>query len=267
MEQLNLNGTILVVVPHSDDEIILYGGLIQRALAQNQSVYVALVTNGDYEATTEAEGICRPLETIQGLRVLCVPEDHVFIMGYADIGMPKAESFFWQLWEETDSEKVLHSHVGIHTYGPETHPDFHTARHGVPGAYTKAGFQEDLAELLDAVNPDMVFTTHPADAHGDHAGLFQFLRGLVPADKLYTAYCHSPQGDAVWPLEGNQFTCPPGMEQNWAHGVKLDLTAEEVSRKAKALEMHKAALKPDAVVFLRSFVKHDEIYFPVEERI
>ena len=38
-----------MVVPHSDDEIILYGGLIQRALKEMHDVHVALITNGDYE--------------------------------------------------------------------------------------------------------------------------------------------------------------------------------------------------------------------------
>lgn len=265
MERVQLNGTILVVVPHSDDEVILFGGLIQRALKEKCNVYVALVTNGDYEATTEAEGITRPMETIAGLQVLGLPETKLFLMGYADIGMPKPESFVWRLWEENEEEKVQPSHVGTHTYGCEKHPDFHSTQYGVPASYTKKAFREDLAELLRVVKPDMVFTTHPEDAHGDHAGLYQFLRELTDA-KLYTAFCHNCLGDGAWPLPGKTFTCPPGMETEWARGIKLELTADEVENKRQALEKHKAALKPDAVDFLRSFVKGDEIYFPVEEQ-
>lgn len=265
MEQLQLNGTILVVVPHSDDEIILFGGLIQRALKEGREVFVALVTNGDYEAATEAEGITRPLETIEGLKVLGLPEDRLFLMGYADIGMPKAESFVWRLWEKADEESVEPSHVGVHTYGPASHPDFHTTRHGSPAPYTKKAFREDLRDLLEVVKPDMVFTTHPVDAHGDHAGLYHFLRQMAEPAKLYAAFCHSERGDAAWPLAGGHFTCPPAMEAQWEAAVKLDLTTEEVRRKGEALEKHKAALKPDAVDYLRSFIKHDEIYFPMEE--
>ena len=253
------------MVPHSDDEIILFGGLIQRALKEGCDVSVALVTNGDYEASTEAEGITRPQETIEGLKVLGLTEDHIFLMGYADIGMPKAESFIWRLWEKADEESVEPSHVGVHTYGPVSHPDFHTSRHGSPAFYTKKTFREDLWELLEVVKPDMVFTTHPADAHGDHAGLYQFLHQMVEPAKLYTAFCHSELGDAAWPLTGECFTCPPGMEGTWASAVKLDLTEEETLHKGQALEVHKAALKPDAVDYLRSFIKSDEIYFPMEE--
>lgn len=264
MEHLQLNGTILVVVPHSDDEIILFGGLIQRALKENHDVHVALLTNGDYEATTEEEGITRPLETLEGLRILGLSEDRIHLMGYADIGMPKAESFVWRLWVEENEEHVETSHVGVHTYGPANHPDFHFSRYGVPAPYTKKAFQEDLQELLGVVKPDMVFTTHPEDAHGDHAGLYQFLREMV-SGTLYTAFCHSYLGDVAWPLQSSHFTCPPDMEKQWQCAVKLDLTEEERLCKGNALEVHKAALKPDAVVYLRSFIKSDEIYFPMEE--
>lgn len=264
MEHLQLNGTILVVVPHSDDEIILFGGLIQRALKEKHDVHVALITNGDYEATTEEEGITRPLETLEGLRVLGLSEDRIHLMGYADIGMPKEESFVWRLWVSQNENHVEPSHVGVHTYGPANHPDFHSSRHSVPAPYTKKAFREDLLELLNVVKPDMVFTTHPEDAHGDHAGLYQFLREMV-SGTLYTAFCHSYLGDVAWPLQSAQFTCPPGMEEQWQRAVKLDLSEEERLCKGNALEVHKAALKPDAVVYLRSFIKSDEIYFPMEE--
>ena len=264
MEQLQLNGTILVVVPHSDDEIILFGGLIQRALKENCDVHVALITNGDYEATTEGEGITRPLETLAGLKLLGLQEENVHLMGYADIGMSKEESFVWRLWVSEDENHVEPSHVGVHTYGPANHTDFHTSRHGIPASYTKKAFCEDLQELLNEVKPDMVFTTHPEDAHGDHAGLYQFLREMV-SGTLYTAFCHSYLGDVAWPIQGSHFTCPPDMEEQWQCAVKLDLTEEERRCKGNALEIHKAALKPDAVVYLRSFIKSDEIYFPMEE--
>lgn len=264
MEQLRLKGTILVVVPHSDDEIILFGGLIQRALGENKSVHVALVTNGDYEASTEAEGITRPQETIHGLKLLGLPENYVHLMGYADIGMSKTESFVWQLWAHTAENRLLPSHVGTHTYGIPGHPDFHAANHGASAPYTRKAFCDDLAELVETVKPDMVLTTHPEDAHGDHSGLYQFLRQLVKGT-LYAAFCHSDQGDAAWPLEGDRFTCPPGLTPQWESAVKLDLTKLEAERKRQALECHKTALKPDAVCYLRSFCKTDEVYFPMEE--
>lgn len=252
---------MLVIVPHSDDEIILFGGLIRRAIEEKKTVYVALVTNGDYEATTEEEGVTRPLETIRGLKMLGLPEEQIIIMGYADTGMPKQESFLWSLWEAEDEDRVYPSHVGIRTYGPNHHPDFHTAIHGEPVGYSKASFRGDLTELIHELNPDAVFTTHPDDAHGDHAGLYHFVREQTGARPLYTAFCHSELGDSAWPEKGEHFTCPPGLESLWKSAVCLNLTRDEIEHKKNALEEHRAALKPDAVDYLRSFIKQDEIYF------
>lgn len=100
MNELSINGTALIIVPHSDDEVLLFGGLIQRWLAEGEQVYVALVTNGDYEAHNEQEGQTRPAETIKGLRLLGLPEQNVLLMGYADTGMPRGESFLARLYED-----------------------------------------------------------------------------------------------------------------------------------------------------------------------
>ena len=56
MRKLVVEGTTLIIVPHSDDEVLLFGGLIQRLISNKTRVFVALVTNGDYEASTEQEG-------------------------------------------------------------------------------------------------------------------------------------------------------------------------------------------------------------------
>lgn len=267
MEDMKLYDRMLVIVPHSDDEIILFGGLIRRSIEEGKTLYVALVTNGDYEATTEAQGVIRPLETIAGLKMLGLSEEQIFIMGYADTGMPKKESFIWNLWETQDVCQVYASHVGVRTYGPINHPDFHSTFHGLPANYTKTAFRADIVELLEKSNPDAVFTTHPDDAHGDHAGLYQFVKELVGNRALYTAFCHSELGDSAWPKEGNHFTCPPGLENIWEEALLLNLTEDEIMHKKRALEEHHAALKPDAVDYLRSFIKKDEIYFPSEVNI
>lgn len=264
MENIKLHGRILVLIPHPDDEVILFGGLIQRAQTENCPVYVALVTNGDYEASTEEEGRIRPAETLDGLSVLGLPESRVILMGYADIGMKKKESFLYRLYAAENEKAILPSHVGTNTYGLDFHADFHRELHGEPAPYTREAFREDLKELVKIVDPDMIFTTHPRDAHGDHAGLSMFVAELAPRAAVYAGFTHAAQGDSAWPLAGDYFTCPPGLEEEWETAARLDLTEEEQRKKGMALEMHKAALKPDAVDYLHSFVKREEVYIPME---
>lgn len=264
MREISISGTTLVVVPHSDDEILLFGGLIQRLTKQGNPVYVALVTNGDYEADTEEAGSIRPMETIKGLQMLGLPEKQVILMGYADTGMPREESFLAGLYDEQDGEKIHPSHVGTHTYGIKGHPDFHTERYGSPAPYTRNAFCRDLRELIQEIKPQNIFTTHPLDAHGDHSALYHFVKDSVKGANLYAGFAHSPAGDIPLPDECPELPCPAGMEREWETALCLNLTPDEVEAKRRALEVHVTALKPDAVDFLRSFVKNNEVYYPME---
>lgn len=264
VKQLSISGRTLVIVPHSDDEVLLFGGLIQRCLTENQPVYVALVTNGDYEAASETEGVVRPAETIAGLKVLGLPESQVILMGYVDTGMPREESFLAGLYDEHDENRVHTSRVGTHTYALPYHKDFHTALYGTPAPYTRKALREYLRRLIQEVQPDNIFTTHPEDAHGDHSALYWFVAEAAGRKKLYAGYAHSPLGDLVLPPEQARIPCPPGLEAAWETAACLNLAPEEVEKKRQALEKHISALKPDAEAFLRSLVKENEVYFPME---
>lgn len=266
MKELPISGRNLVIVPHSDDEVLLFGGLIQRAVRENVPIYAALVTNGDYEADTQAQGAIRPAETIEGLKVLGLPESRVILMGYADTGMPRALSFLAGLYDEVNENKIHRSRVGSHTYGLEYHRDFHTELYGCPAPYTRKALREDLLRLIQEIRPDNIFTTHPDDVHADHSALYHFVRELAAGVKIYAAFAHSPEGDIPLPPDTERIPCPPGMEKAWRRAVCLELTDAEIENKRRALEQHVTALKPDAAEFLRSFVKRNEVYFPMEVR-
>lgn len=264
MKELSISGTALIIVPHSDDEVLLFGGLIQRRLAEGGLVFVALVTNGDYEAHSEQEGQTRPAETLAALRLLGVPEQNVFLMGYADTGMPRNESFLAGLYDEKDGGNVHPSRVGACTYGLPSHPDYHTGRYGAPAPYTRDALVQDLSDVIQEVNPQAIFTTHPLDAHGDHEALFYFVRETAGRRPIYTAFAHSRKGDIPLPGNTEEIPCPDDLLDSWHTAVGLTLTPSELEQKRQALELHVSALKPDASDFLRSFVKRNEFYFPME---
>lgn len=265
MRKLVVEGTTLIIVPHSDDEVLLFGGLIQRLISNKTRVFVALVTNGDYEASTEQEGQIRPLETIAGLKIFNVPEQDIILMGYADTGMPRNESFLAGLLDETDGERIHVSRVGVHTYGPSSHPDYHSTKHGEPASYTRNALCQDIADVIRETNPRNIFTTHPLDVHGDHSALYHFVKQACGDRLLFSAFAHSCEGDIPLPDTDERIPCPVDLMDAWDTAVELHLTPEEVEKKRRALEEHVSALKPDAIEFLRSYVKCNEVYFPMEE--
>lgn len=65
-------GSIMIIVPHQDDEILLSAGVIYEAVKSGISIHVVMVTNGDYRCSDYSIGRARLKETLQGLRLLGV---------------------------------------------------------------------------------------------------------------------------------------------------------------------------------------------------
>lgn len=276
-------GRILVLVPHQDDELLLTAGLLHRAAMQNMHPRVAMVTNGDYGCQDHTVGYARLRETIEGLSLIGVPATDLTIMGYADTGMPREDSFIAGLYEEMDENKVHPSHCGTQTYGLPEMAEFHAMRTGSPAPYTRASFAADIRDLIDELRPDSIITMAICDTHGDHSGLFEFTRDellrrkaageMTPA--LYVGIVHSPAGDENWPLRNGvqSMTCPEGLEDacdlRWNDRIVMpvpeDMLDEDLTRnlKQRAISCHRTALKPDAVDFLYSFVKADEVFWKI----
>ncbi|MGN0306918.1 MAG: PIG-L deacetylase family protein [Lachnospiraceae bacterium] len=276
-------GKIMIIVPHEDDEILMAAGIIEQALFEGKQVTVVVATNGDYEGCDKLTGSVRLSETIEGLKVLGLPEDRIIFMGYADTGMNPADSFLYRLFLEKDEEKIYPGHCSRETYGLEGKPDFHRARYGVPASYTRKNFREDLKEIIRQIGPDTVYTTSKEDMHGDHSGLFLFVKEVLSElyttkDRpvLYSGVVHSKAGDENWPLRDTGvregFTCPEGFNEGslkWEERISFsvpesmrssDLT---LNKKALALSKHKNALKEDAVDYLYSFIKGEELFWKI----
>mgnify|MGYP000488431358 FL=1 len=68
-----------------------------------------MATNGDYDCKDFYVGRARISESIEGLELLGLQSENLIVLGYADTGMPKEESFIWNLYEEKDENKILES--------------------------------------------------------------------------------------------------------------------------------------------------------------
>lgn len=278
------SGRIVVLVPHQDDEILMCAGILKRAAKLGLDPLVVMATNGDYGCDDYSVGHGRLRETLEGLKVLGIGAESVVFLGYADTGMPEEDSFLAGLYRETDGGKVHVSHCSGHTYGLPEKPEFHMEETGSHGLYTRDGWKADLDAVLKKYRPDIIFTTSGSDTHGDHSGLYHFLceilfewkQGGERIPDVYQGIVHSTAGDEVWPRrdeEAVSFTCPPGLEKDcgllWDDRVSFEVpdtmktSDRNQNEKSLALSKHVTALKPDAVDFLYSFVKSEEIFWEV----
>ena len=265
---------LLVIVPHQDDEILIGAGLIYQMLKKKKKVTVVIVTNGDYECTDYSKGRARLRETLAGLEVLGLSQENIVFFGYADTGMPRAESFLTALLHTKEGEKIFPSSASTMTYGLEEKQDFHYLSFGEHGIYARNTLVNDLQELISQVKPDVILTTHPLDLHGDHEALFHFIKLILEDTKvsfeprLLVGMVHSPEGDETWPLRDSlHFTCPKGMEEYWEERLVLPLDEnftggkKDGNLKYEALKKYETALEPNAVDYLMAFMKDEEIFW------
>lgn len=270
---------LLVVVPHQDDEILMGAGLIYEMLQLGKKVTVCIVTNGDYECIDYSKGRGRLRETLAGLATLGLSEENVIFLGYADTGMPREESFLMKLYHAEDGEEIFPSITSDKTYGLEEKQDFHFECFKEHGAYNRNTLVGDIRELLWRTNPDVVLTTHGSDCHGDHEALFYFIKDILEEidsnqrPQLLVGLVHSIEGDETWPLrEGKTFTCPRGLETTsliWEKRLVLPLGKQfhgglkKGNLKYDALCCYEIALEPDAVEYLMSFMKEEELFWKI----
>ena len=70
-------GSIMVLVPHQDDEILMAAGVLYQAVQAGLPVTVVMVTNGDCDCRDYTKGRTRLRETILGCQRLGVQEEQL----------------------------------------------------------------------------------------------------------------------------------------------------------------------------------------------
>ena len=91
--------------------------------------------------------------------------------------------------------------------------------------------------------------------------------------RLFVGMVHSSEGDDTWPLRGTPvYTCPKGLDRgelDWDKRQILPLREElrgglrEGNLKYEALKKYETALEPEAIDYLMSFVKDEEIFWEI----
>ena len=87
---LNMNGRILIVAPHPDDEVIGCSGLIQQFLAAGQQVYVCILTGGEgshkgccsipaHELKSQRRNLAKSIDVQLGL-----PVENLYMLDFPD---------------------------------------------------------------------------------------------------------------------------------------------------------------------------------------
>jgi LmbE family N-acetylglucosaminyl deacetylase len=254
---------VLIVAPHMDDETIGAGAYALDAIRAGADVFVAFLTAGDcarFSARllhrridpTPADylsvGRTRISEADEAMRILGVPRDHLFVLGYPDRGLRS-------MYEQP-------AHVVRSTSTRAEAVPYEKALS--PGAsYTLANLVRDIHRVLDLVSPTTVITPVPFDLHPDHSAAADIVDMAIdssphaPNRLGYLVHTSRFLKPLIWTPE-RALLPPAGMRSfTWAtYGVSA--TAQAI--KAAMLDAYKSQ-RPYTYLLRNAFVRSNELFF------
>lgn len=143
--------SVMIIVPHEDDEINMTGATIFGALQEGLEVRVVYLTNGDYEYSFDI----RRNEVYQMAKEIGLPNENIVFLGFGDfIGHEIIQN----------KSNIILSHANHNqTYGA----DFASLVMSEPKSYSWNGIVESVIDVILHFKPDTIIATD-YDTHVDH---------------------------------------------------------------------------------------------------
>lgn len=234
--------TVMVFVPHQDDEINLMGGVLEQYTAAGSRVSVVFSTNGDYLTSAEI----RMKEALDALAEVGVPKEDVYFLGFGDS---------WQSQQQDDrtashiyncqqAGQLWTSAAGyVQTYGTSAKDAYLTL------PYTRDAYLQSIASLILEQMPDVIYCVD-YDSHIDHKALdlfFEEALGNILAEHpdyapaVYKGFCYGTAWYAEDDFSENinlQSTRKPeadvwsvsGLAYNWEDRLRIPVSTENLNR-------------------------------------
>jgi LmbE family N-acetylglucosaminyl deacetylase len=254
---------VLIVAPHIDDEVIAAGGYAADAIASGAEVFVVFVTAGDcnrfsarlmhktLEPTPSnylSVGRARIAEAKSAMKLLGVPEDHCFLLGYPDRGL----------------RPMLDDRVAtVRSRG--------TAQRAVPyddalspgASYTYASLMRDMTRVVELANPTTVIAPVPFDLHPDHSAsaaitdLALHAAAIAPSRLGYLI--HMSRVPTAWVNKPGGALLPPARMKAYSWATYA-LSDRVIQVKHNVLMTYKSQ-RPYVFLLRNAFVRRNELFF------
>jgi LmbE family N-acetylglucosaminyl deacetylase len=265
-------GRLLVVSPHPDDETLIAAVLMQRILAQGGEVRVVITTNGDCQQTAPRReyhhliprtvdyiklGNMRQKELVEGLGRLGVADEHIYFLGYPDLGLSEMWAHYWDPSYpfRSSSTKATRSPYP-RTFNPDS-------------IYAGEHLYKDLVKIIDGYRPDLITVTNSFDTHPDHRAVEMYTRlAMATVQVRDPAFQADAYGSLVhrakYPHPTGIHTDlellpPPNLTRLGVDWLRVDLEPYQIIRKLSALRDYRSQM---AVMgdFLEAFGRKNELF-------
>lgn len=147
--------TVMVIVPHQDDEINVAGATIYGAIEEGLDVILVYVTNGDYQYKADI----RYKEVIKMAKIMHLPLENIHFLGFPD-GYGK--EFL------SNRESIVTHHAGFsQTHGACNIKDYASKYMGRSLDYTYTNIVLALEDIILRFKPNAIIAVDH-DIHVDH---------------------------------------------------------------------------------------------------
>lgn len=146
--------SVIFFAPHEDDEINLYGGIIEQYVKHGSEVRIVFFTNGDYKGL----GKIRIKEALRAAEKYSVSKDNLIFLGYSD---SIRNDRGLHIYNCADNEELI-SHAGYgRTYGSGKTVPY--KKH----IFTRKNMLDDIKDVILEFKPDTIFCCD-YDSHEDY---------------------------------------------------------------------------------------------------
>ncbi len=148
---------VMFFAPHEDDEINVFGGIIEQYVKNKSTVRIVFSTNGDFHGL----GKMRVREALNVAKKYNIPADNVIFLGYSD---SLKNNNGLHIYNCVGNE-ILTSARGLNeTYGNDHKAPFRSH------AFTRKNFLSDVKDVIETYMPDVLYCCD-YDLHPDHRAI------------------------------------------------------------------------------------------------
>lgn len=260
---------ILIIAPHIDDEIIGAGGYAIDAIANGADVYVAFLTAGDCNRFSArmlsktlgptassflSVGKARIAEAHAAMKMLGVPPDHYFVLGYPDQGLRQILQHRGEVIRSRGTQKVAVPYEEAMSPG---------------SPYSYASLMNDIEQVIDIARPTTIIAPVAFDIHPDHAAAAEITDEIVNdlslAPRRLGYLVHSSRVPKSLVRIPERPLAPPTRMRalTWA---TYPITRDVQKRKDAILRTYKSQ-GPYISILRNSFVRTNELFFVYDDAV
>lgn len=154
------NKKVMMFAPHEDDEINIYGGIIEQYIKYGSQVYVVFSTNGDYHGI----GKVRINEAKNVAKKYKIPFENFIFLGYSD---SLADENGTHIYNCQSNKNIYSRHKISKTYGTKNKAPYNSNK------FTRQNILNDFKAVILEYKPDTIFCCD-YDIHSDHRAISLF---------------------------------------------------------------------------------------------